>query len=187
MPDAPLHNVHPNVRLAWIIGSLITVGVLTLIGAVAELSFAMSTHRMPWPAKLPLVSVCAGVILAAIAVVMSVLQYRRFGYALSGRDLVVQSGVFWQVRRCVPRARVQHVDVQSGPVDRALGLAELRVYVAGSSGAVATITGLSPEVADQLKEALIVERADLIQPDAAGHAADAASDPAEFAGHADGV
>ena len=64
-------------------------------------------------------------------------------------------GVVWQVSRSIPRVRVQHVDVRSGPIDRALGLVEVSLHVAGSAGSVLTIPGLAPAEAETLREALL--------------------------------
>jgi hypothetical protein len=50
---------------------------------------------------------------------------------------------------------VQHVDVTSGPIDRALGLVHVSLHVAGSAGPVLAIPGLSPADAETLREALL--------------------------------
>ncbi len=44
----------------------------------------------------------------------------------------------------VPYVRVQHVDTTRGPVERAIGLASVVVYTAGTRGADITIPGLRP-------------------------------------------
>jgi membrane protein YdbS with pleckstrin-like domain len=62
--------------------------------------------------------------------------------------------VITHVRTVVPFVRVQHVDTQRGPVERALGLASVVVYTAGSRQADVTIPGLTPERADALQERL---------------------------------
>jgi hypothetical protein len=64
-------------------------------------------------------------------------------------------GVVWRVSRSIPRVRVQHVDIRSGPVDRALGLVEVSLHVAGSAGPVLTIPGLEPADAEALRELLL--------------------------------
>ena len=47
------------------------------------------------------------------------------------------------------------MDVSSGPIDRALGLVEVSLHVAGSAGPVLTIPGLAPAEAESLREALL--------------------------------
>jgi len=153
-----LERLHPNVRTTWQLGAAITVGVLTLVGVVAE--FALTRRADGWPVPAPLLSLGGGAALLVVSLVYNVLAFARFGYAVRPHDVVVQSGVIWRGRRCVPRARVQHVDLTNGPIDRAFGLVEVQLYVAGGLGAVATIPGLSPQAAEQLREVLVGQRAD---------------------------
>ena len=153
----------PGARLLWILHGIVTVGVLTLIGAIVEVSLAHNRNvawPMPWPRLVPGVALIGGGLLLLVVVTAAMLRYARFGYRLSEDDLIVQHGVLWRVRRCVPRPRVQHVDITSGPIDRAFGLVEVHVHVAGGMGAVAAIDGLSPDAAERLKEALIDSRTD---------------------------
>ena len=67
----------------------------------------------------------------------------------------VRNGVVWRRERLVPRTRDQHVDISSGPVDRAFGLRQLAVYTAGSRSADVGIPGLAPETAEGLRTALV--------------------------------
>lgn len=158
--DPPMQSLHPNARLNGIVAALIGAGILMLIGAVVEFILTRKSSPFPWPAMVPLCSLVGGAVLALWFVLLAVMHYARFGYQLREKDLIIQSGVIWKSRRCVPRARIQHVDIDSGPIDRALGLVEVKLYVAGGLGAVAELPGLAPEAAEQLKEALIVARTD---------------------------
>lgn len=155
-----LEPLHPNARLNWILSAVIGSGILVLVGCVAEILFTRGARHWPWPFWLPVISLASGAVLVIASIGLAVLRFRRFGYRLREKDLIVQSGLIWRTRRCVPRARIQHVDIDSGPIDRALGLVEVKLYVAGGIGAVAELPGLSPEAAEQLKEALIVARTD---------------------------
>jgi uncharacterized protein len=156
--EEPLKRLHPNARINALLANAITFTILTLVGCVAEILFTASAW--PWPRFLPLISLVGGSLLTCYALLIAYLQYARFGYQLREKDLIVESGVIWRSRRCVPRSRIQHVDIDSGPIDRALGLVEVRLYVAGGMGAVAELPGVAPEAAEQLKEALIVAPTD---------------------------
>ena len=81
--------------------------------------------------------------------------YASWRWALREDDVLARYGVVFRVARSIPRVRVQHVDVHSGPIDRALGLVEVSLHVAGSAGPVLTIPGLAPAEAEALREALV--------------------------------
>ncbi len=62
----------------------------------------------------------------------------------------------WTLRRrlvVVPYGRMQYVDVQAGPLDRAFGIAQVQLYTA-SAGTDASIPGLPPEEAARLRDRL---------------------------------
>ena len=134
-------------RLAWILRTAIRVLVWVVIAAV------LSNRFLPdlWGA------ITATLTLVGIvwATAWPALKYRNWSIRLDARHLVVRHGVVWRRERLVPRTRVQHVDISSGPLDRAFGLRQLAVYTAGSRSADVGIPGLAPETAEGLRAALV--------------------------------
>ena len=51
--------------------------------------------------------------------------FRAWGYRLDGRVLELRSGIWFRVVRLLPLSRLQHVDLQRGPLERSFGLASL--------------------------------------------------------------
>ena len=78
--------------------------------------------------------------------------FRHSGYALRTKDILFKRG--WIIRkiRVVPLKRIQHVSLQSGPVERKFGLASISIYTAGSEEADFTIRGITQQTAQQIKE-----------------------------------
>src|SRR5690606_23304763 len=83
--------------------------------------------------------------------------FRAWRYALREHDVLLRHGVLWRVQRSIPRRRIQHVDVQSGPLDRVYGLADLTLYTAGADDEENQIPGLRVEDAEALRDALLRE------------------------------
>ena len=81
--------------------------------------------------------------------------HARFGYALLDDGLWLQSGVFWQTAAFVPRERVQHTEVNHGPLDRKMGLAKLVLHTAGLRLQHLTIPGLTDAQAHALRDQLL--------------------------------
>lgn len=82
-------------------------------------------------------------------------SYRHARFALTQDGLHIRRGVFWRNEILVPRSRVQHTDLNRGPIDRALGLATLKVYTAGTKLASVAVSGLPDERAVELRDALV--------------------------------
>ncbi len=79
------------------------------------------------------------------------INFHKSGYALRENDILVKRG--WLVRRTrvVPMNRVQHVSIQSGPIERKYGLSSVSVYTAGTSTDI-SIRGIRKETAEQVRE-----------------------------------
>lgn len=80
-------------------------------------------------------------------------QVRALGYAERDDDLLVRRGTLWRTIVVVPYGRLQYVDVEAGPLDRAFGLARVQLHTA-SAGTDAAIPGLPPEEAARLRDRL---------------------------------
>jgi hypothetical protein len=72
--------------------------------------------------------------------------------------------------------RIQHVDIDIGPVDRAFGLASLSLFTAGTVSAVGRIPGLPPDAAETLRETLLAQETAVLADEAP--AQDAAAETA---------
>jgi hypothetical protein len=81
--------------------------------------------------------------------------YRSWGYRIDGRVIETRSGLLFQVTRLLPLSRLQHVDLQRGPVERGFGLASLVMHTAGTHEAHITIPGLDFGEAVRLRDHLV--------------------------------
>ncbi len=79
--------------------------------------------------------------------------YRSWGYVEREDDLYITSGVLFRTLVAVPYGRMQLVEVGSGPIERAFGLANVTLKTA-SAETNATIPGLPPEEAARLRDRL---------------------------------
>ncbi len=81
--------------------------------------------------------------------------HQRWKYFIGSQFVGASYGIFWRTRRTVPRTRIQHVDITSGPFERMLGMVSLHLHTAGSATAVLVIPGLSPTQAERLRQELL--------------------------------
>lgn len=140
-----MERLNSRVRLKWLGGVLVTTAIVVAITA-AGLVIGLG--------RSPLLGLGLGVLVFGIGVVHLVYRYRVWQFEVRDQELYIRRGVITQVRTLVPYVRVQHVDSRRGPMDRALGLASVVVYTAGSRGADVTIPGLTPARASELQERL---------------------------------
>lgn len=79
--------------------------------------------------------------------------YRSWGYVEREEDLYITHGVLFRSLITVPYGRMQLVDVHSGPLQRAFGMATVQLITASAS-TDATIPGLPPDEAARLRDRL---------------------------------
>jgi membrane protein YdbS with pleckstrin-like domain len=134
-------------RFLWVdlIGSVIGTIVFT---AVASLPVLLSGSLVLL--VIPAVIFVIGVIIAAF----TPRRVRAIGYQLRADDFLVRRGIMFQRFAAVPYGRMQLVDINRGPLDRALGLAELKLVTAASASNVA-VPGLPMADAEELRDRLV--------------------------------
>jgi len=96
-------------------------------------------------------------ILALLSFAFIYFEFHKKSYALRQRDIVYNSGLFWQSSIVIPFNRVQHCEVSQGPIDRFYNLAELNVFTAGGSSSDLSISGMSPETAARIKDFIVMK------------------------------
>lgn len=120
---------------------------LLVLAAVAALPFAVLQR----PALIALPAAVLALLVWSWVVIGR--QVRAVGYAEREDDLLVRRGVMWRSIVVVPYGRMQYVDVEAGPLDRAFGIARVQLHTA-SAATDAAIPGLPPEEAARLRDRL---------------------------------
>ncbi|MCB0874386.1 MAG: PH domain-containing protein [Thermoleophilia bacterium] len=152
-PENPLD---PRIIGVWRLRTLIAAGAVGVLG--------MGVTAVVWRVGPAGVAATIGVVMAlitAVVVLSGMLvpqrRHRVYRWSLYPDGVVVRSGWLWQETTIVPHVRIQAVDAQSGPLERAAGLASVHIRTASVAGSP-RIPGLDVNAADELA-ALIAERA----------------------------
>ncbi len=89
-----------------------------------------------------------------VTLVLTPRRVRAIGYQLRADDLLFRRGLMFQRFVSVPYGRMQLVDINRGPLDRALGLSELKFVTAAAATGV-VIPGLLNLDAETLRDELV--------------------------------
>jgi uncharacterized protein len=145
--DGALTRLHPNYSHALRLRSTLTA-IPFLIGALVVEGVLREKALLP-------TGVIAGLVLViAIALVIRIPQsrYNARGYQISADRLRVVRGLLFRSDTVVPFGRVQHIDVDQGPLDRFFGIATLTLHTAGNHNASVSLPGLGEELAREMRE-----------------------------------
>ena len=143
MTDQPgeWHRLHPLSPLVR--SGRATVGVLAIVAVSASGQFGRDgSHLYDWAA-------------AMLVVIGAVVHWLVTRWQLDGATLRIETGLLRRDSRQLPVARIQAVDVVRPFLARALGLAELRVRLAGSSHADGRLAYLPEQAALDLRARLL--------------------------------
>ena len=91
---------------------------------------------------------------AGVALLLGVLRWRAFTYAIGSDALVIADGLFTRTRRSIPLERVQDVSIERTPVARLLGLASVRIETGGGEADDARLHAVSQREAARLRAVL---------------------------------
>lgn len=133
--------------------------VAALIAAPAAIPISLLIGAKAGAAALPFGLVLL-VLLATLAAFYGRARTRRTRWRLDRRGLQVSRGIVWQGEVLVPRSRVQHLDIERGPIERRFGLATLVVHTAGTRLSALRQSGFLDADAVALRDALLPEAGD---------------------------
>ena len=138
----PLNPAHvPVSRIATGFGLL-----LFLIGAgVLEVAQLLPPGSFIVPALL---------LYAYIAFVIPARRYRYWGYDMGTDRLRIVRGYMYHRDVVVPFGRIQHIDVDQGPIQRRYDLATLTVHTAGNQNSTVSLPGLLHADALEMRETI---------------------------------
>lgn len=153
-----LRSLHPKIRSVWRFGSVVS-GLIagSILGATSVLFAKLADAPILWVAGT--VFALSFLLFGGLGIFLVDRQFACWRYQLREFDVVIHKGLFWRSERYIARDRIQHIDINAGPVDRRFGLVQVVIYAAGIAGSVGLIPGLTPEDAEWLKEQLLATRA----------------------------
>ena len=100
-------------------------------------------------------SIGAALLLLAWNVAFAYWLWQSTSWRLDDAGLSLRRGIFWRREVLVPRTRVQHLDIERGPIERRYGIATLVVHTAGTRHHALRIPGLGDADAVALRDALV--------------------------------
>lgn len=79
-------------------------------------------------------------------------HYRAWGYRMDEEELHVARGTWNRVETLVPLARVQHIDISQGPLERGFGVCRLVLHTAGTMNSRVVLPGLARATAETMRD-----------------------------------
>lgn len=140
-------------RIVW-------VGFIALVATINIGIRLLNGDGFAWFAQ----SDVAGIFIAIFAVLSLLtflvprLMWESQGYQLREQDVHFKHGIIWRAVTSLPYIRIQHVELESGPLERMFKLATLKFFTAGGGSADMKIPGLPFGTASKIRT-FVLEKA----------------------------
>lgn len=85
-------------------------------------------------------------------------RYLSLRYGIQGDHMVIKTGLFDRRTRTIPLDQIQNIDLRSRPLQRLLGVTEVRIETAGGESAEASLQVVGVEVAERFRNELLNRR-----------------------------
>lgn len=118
--------------------------------AAAALVAGIVQHETGRPALLVLIPLL--LVLVYPVLIAPARRFRAWGYVVSNDELRIANGVWTRTETHVPLARVQHVDVSQGPLERGYGVCRLILHTAGTANSRVVLPGLARATAEAIRD-----------------------------------
>lgn len=149
--DKPQRKLHPNMRIVWLVGGLVTAAMVTAGSAGVVLVVGAVRERDPAWGLVPVV----GTVALVLAVAWSLASWQRWYWDVTPLALTLHRGVVTHRAVALPFFRIQHIDTNRGPLDQLFGMTSFTVHTASVS---ARLPGIDADEAVALRADLL-ERA----------------------------
>lgn len=126
---------HPALKTVWRLRNLVLASILSVPAIV------LASAVLPTPAA-PVFGVVVVVALIAFGWWHAGAAFARYRVRVLDDGVLVERGVFWRSETFVPGVRIQHTEVNQGPLDRRWGMAKLVIHTAAAGLAAVSAVGL---------------------------------------------
>ena len=143
MDDGELTQLDPAYVTVMRIRALLLALPFTLGALILETSGALFTGAFLVPVVL---------VAGLLVLLVPLRRFKARGFAMSDDRLRVVRGLLFHADTVVPFSRVQHIDVEQGPLERAFGIARLALHTAGTHNSTVVLPGLAHRDALAMRE-----------------------------------
>ncbi|MCZ8061659.1 PH domain-containing protein [Silanimonas sp.] len=150
--DSPWRPLPDDARRAFRWGYAFGWSIPGLLGPIAAAILVFTDGPSPTALGVALVP---PVLAGGLALWQSSWAFRYTRWRLDEDGFRLRRGCWWRREMLVPRARVQHLDIERGPIERRFGLATLVIHTAGFHHGELRQAGFAEDDAMRLRDALV--------------------------------
>lgn len=148
-------KLHQNSKKSWFLARLIVtiiIGVIFLGGRFILGKITADTGATEYAFIGDIIMLGIFALLLLNTFIYPAFEYKQWKYAITSDKVEFSEGIFFTKRTTIPIVRVQHIQINQGPINRWLKLADLTISTAGGQHKIPNIhISKAEEIGDYLK------------------------------------
>ncbi|MDV4152692.1 PH domain-containing protein [Clostridium sp. AL.422] len=152
-------KLNKNARKSWIIARLIgtLIASISLISSTIFLSKVIDNFD-----EIKIIFTLGISVLIIILLINSfvypIFEYKQWSYIITNDKIEFTEGIYFKRTVIIPIIRVQHIQVNQGPINKFLNLCNIIIFTAGGQHKIPNIdTKRAEEISEYLKELIKVK------------------------------
>ncbi|KEH99302.1 PH domain-containing protein [Clostridium massiliodielmoense] len=141
------NKLNKNAKKAWRITNLIALIVVGAIAIGLRIVFNDKLGKYGFVAN-----IVVGIIIFILIVdvlINPIIEYKQWKYIITEDRIEFVHGIYFLTTTIIPMVRIQHIDIEEGPINRLYKLAKITIHTAGGTH---KIEGLPKEKAQEISE-----------------------------------
>ncbi len=148
------HLSYQHLHKDYLTVEMIATAIIMSIISIAMLSF-LGFNDLSIPTFVPWLMIAVLISFVSFVFYVTWRGYKNKQYALRHLDIHYKEGIWWRSNTVIPYNRIQHVEVQQGPIERMFDLSKIKIYTAGGSSSDLSIGGIQIDEAHRIKQYII--------------------------------
>ena len=141
------NKLNENAKKAWRLSNFI---VLIIVSAIAIGLRIVFNHKLGKYGFVASIIVAVIIFLLIVDVLINpIIEYKQWKYIITEDRIEFVHGIYFLTTTIIPMVRIQHIDIEEGPINRMYKLAKITIHTAGG---VHKIDGLPKEKAQEISE-----------------------------------
>ncbi|WAA12557.1 PH domain-containing protein [Fervidibacillus halotolerans] len=141
------NRISEKALTVWKIHGMIQSGIFLLVAVVATVLIFI----FDWPKWIISILVVLFILGGYYSIFFSPkLKWRRWRYEIREQEIELQHGLFVVTKTLIPMVRVQHVDMEQGPILKKYGLATISISTAATTHEIPALEGEEAENVRQI-------------------------------------
>lgn len=148
-----------NAKKSWIIGRVISTIIISCILIGGKFFLGKNIDNFKAISNYYTLAIIIIIAIMIISTIVSpIIEYKQWRYMITNDKIEFTQGIYFKKRVIIPVIRIQHIQLNQGPINKFLNLFNIIIFTAGGLHKIPNIEAKrAEEISEYLKELIKVK------------------------------